>query len=160
MNWLLARPGAWLQPFTVPCSLSPLTLKAYCLIRILHHTGPYTLKLLLPCSVCPLSSSLQWTQAFCYNLTSLKLKIFHEVPVVIQSRTPLISSCTVQLWTLWEAHSLATPFHSSTFGAIYGKLPSLCSSMVFRHAPIPHKGRVTTIPALDCNLHVFISNMH
>ena len=55
-------------------------------------------------------------------------------------RTPLISFCTVQLWTLCAAHSLATLYLCTTSGPDPGELPGFWGSTVFRHAPIPRKG--------------------
>ena len=75
----LARRGALLAPFAIPCSLSPLIsrihsclflgLEAYCFIKILGHTGSLDFHrgTCAPssCSLCFLSSTLQRTQAFC-----------------------------------------------------------------------------------------------
>ena len=57
-----------------------------------------------------------------------------------RTRTPLISFCTVQLWTLCAAHSLATLYFFTTSGPVPGDLLGFRGSMVFRHAPIPWKG--------------------
>ena len=55
-------------------------------------------------------------------------------------RTLLISFCTVQLWTLCTAHSLANLCLFTTSGQDPGELPGFWGSMVFCHAPIPRKG--------------------
>ena len=55
-------------------------------------------------------------------------------------RTPFISFCTVQLQTLYVAHSLATLCLCMTSGPDPGELPGFWGSMVFHHAPIPWKG--------------------
>ena len=69
-----------------------------------------------------------------------ELRILPAAPVGTRPRTPLISLCTVQLRTLWAAHSLATPNLFTTSGPDPGELPGFLGSMVFRHAPIPRKG--------------------
>ena len=67
-------------------------------------------------------------------------RILLAAPVETRPRTPPISFCTVQLRTLFAAHSLATLCLCTTSGPDPGELPGLWGSMVFRHAPIPWKG--------------------
>ena len=55
-------------------------------------------------------------------------------------RTSLISFCTVQLRTLYAAHSLATLCLFTTSGPGPVELPGFWDSIVFRYAPIPRKG--------------------
>ena len=77
------------------------------------------------------------------NNISVKLaesRILPAAPADTRPRTPLISFCIVQLRTLCAAHSLATLCLSTTFCLGSRELPGFCSSMVFRHAPIPRKG--------------------
>ena len=80
--------------------------------------------------------------AFLEVLISLGLaesRILPAAPVDTHPRTPFISFCTVQLQTLYAAHSLATLCLSMTSGPDPGELPGFFSSMVFRHARIPRK---------------------
>ena len=80
--------------------------------------------------------------AFCLVYISLGLAesiIFPAAPADTRPRTPLISFCTVPLWTLCAAHSLAALCLFMTSGPGPGELPSFWGSMVFRHAPIPQK---------------------
>ena len=81
--------------------------------------------------------------AFFLVLISLglaKSRILPAAPVDTHPRTPLISFCTVQLRTLYAAHSLATLCLFTTSDPDPGELPGFWGSMVFRHAPIPRKG--------------------
>ena len=55
-------------------------------------------------------------------------------------RTPLISFCTVQLWTLCAVHSLVTLCLFTISALSFKELPGFWDSMVFRYAPIPRKG--------------------
>ena len=68
-----------------------------------------------------------------------ELRILPVARVDTHPRTPLISFCTVQLWTLCTTHSLATLCLFTTSGPDPGELPGFWGSMVFRHAPIPRK---------------------
>ena len=74
------------------------------------------------------------------SLGLAELRILSAVPVDTHPRTPLISFCTVQLWTLCAAYSLATLFLFTTSGPDPGELLGFLGSMVFHHAPIPQKG--------------------
>ena len=79
--------------------------------------------------------------AYCQALVSLGLaEFFLAAPVDTRPRTPLISFCTVQLRTLYAAHSLATLCLSTTSASGPEKFPGFWGSMVFRHVPIPSKG--------------------
>ena len=81
--------------------------------------------------------------ANCQALISFGLvrsKTLRAAPADTRPRTPLISFCTVQLWNLCTARSLATLCLSMTTGPGPGKFPGFWGSMVFRHAPIPRKG--------------------
>ena len=57
----------------------------------------------------------------------------------IRLRTPLISSCTVQLRTLCDARFLEVFCLSTTSGPGHGELPGFLGFIVFRHASIPRK---------------------
>ena len=95
------------------------------------------------CSLCPLSSLLQWTQPsfrFFISLGLAESRILPSAPVDTRPRTPLILFCTVQLWTFCAAHSLATLCLFTTCGPDPWEFPRFWRSMVFRHAPIPLKG--------------------
>ena len=68
------------------------------------------------------------------------MRILLAAPVDTRPRTPLISFCTVLLWTLCAAHSLATRYLSTTSSPDPGELLGCWGSMVFYHGPIPWKG--------------------
>ena len=67
-------------------------------------------------------------------------RIAHAAPVDNLFRTPLISSCAVQLWTVCAARSLVTLYLSTSYGLGFGELPGFWGSMIFHHALIPRKG--------------------
>ena len=112
------------MPSAIPCSLSPLTTCIHsCLISDWRHTVSSkffdtqvplisTKKLVLPCHArcvltrlcCSGHSLLLGT----YLSRLAESRILPAAPVDTRPRTPLISFCTVQLWTLCAAHSLAT----------------------------------------------------
>ena len=78
--------------------------------------------------------------AFCQAPISSGLaesRILSAAPVNTRPRTPLISFCTVQLWTLCAADSLANLCLSMTSGPGPGNLPGFWGSIVFHHAPTP-----------------------
>ena len=82
-----------------------------------------------------------------HSLLSLGLaepRILLAAPADTRPRTPLISSSTVQLWTLCIARSLAALCFFTISGPGPGELPGFRDSMVFRHAPSLGRGRVTT----------------
>ena len=81
--------------------------------------------------------------AFCKILIYLglaELRILAAAPVDTRPRTPFISLCTVQLWTLCAANSLATLCHFTTSGPDSGELPGFWGSMVWGSMP-PSLGR-------------------
>ena len=69
------------------------------------------------------------------HLLFLELRVLHAAPAVIRPSTPLSSFCAGQLRNHCAAHSLTTPFFSTTVG----ELPGFWGSMVFCHAPIRRK---------------------
>ena len=60
------------------------------------------------------------------------------------SQDTFISFCTVQLRSLYAAHSLATLCLFTNSSPDPGELPGFWGSMVFRHAPSLGRGRVNT----------------
>ena len=152
----LAKRGALLAHSATPCSLSPLISRIHSCFSQTGGTLSYlnSLTCRFPrfplrnlCSLIMLAvSSLVYAAtntAFCYVFISLELaesRILHAAPANTRPRTPLISFCTVQLWTLCATHSLVTLCLSMTCGPDPGELPSFWGSMVFHHAPIPQKG--------------------
>ena len=145
----LARRGVLLAPFAIHCSLSPLLSCIHsCLLLDWRHTVSLkfldtqihlisTEKLVLPRHACCVLSCLCCNEntAFFWVLISLGLaesKILPAAPVYTRLRTPLISFCTVQLWTLCTAHSLVTlslydlwfrPWGVARLLALHGLLP-------------------------------------
>ena len=84
---------------------------------------------------------------FCKAPVSLKLaesKILLAALADARFRTPLPSFCTVQLRTHCVARSLTIFSLCTTSGPGPGELPRFWGLMVFRHQPIPRKGRATT----------------
>ena len=152
----LARQGALLVPSAIPCSFSPLISHIHSrLISDWKHTVSWkffdtqvpsisTEELVLPCHArCVLSRLCCNGHSLLLGSISLglaELRILPAAPVDTRPRTPLISFCTVQLWTLCAAHSLATLYLFTTSGPDPGELPGFWGSLVFRHAPIPQKG--------------------
>ena len=80
--------------------------------------------------------------AFCYTtfLGLAESKILFAALADTRPRTPLISFCTVQLWTLCVACSMPIFCLSTISGPSPGKLLSFWGFMVFRHQPTPRKG--------------------
>ena len=150
ISWLDGE--CYLRPLHSHCSLSPLISRIHsCLFTARRRTvsskffntqvpSISTEELVLPRHT--LVYAAMDTAFFLVHI-SLELaesRIFHAAPVDTRSRTLLILFCTVQLWTLCAAHSLATLCLSTTSGPDPGELPGLWGSMVFRHTPIPRKG--------------------
>ena len=154
----LARRGALLAPFAIPCGLSPLISRIHsCLIsdwrRTVSHKFFDTLvssisteELVLPRQAHYVLSRLR-CNGHSLLLSSYLSRIGRiENPSCsacghsfqdTRSRTPLISFCTVQLRTLCASHSLATLCLSTTSGPDPWKFPGFWGSGVFRH---PSKG--------------------
>ena len=66
--------------------------------------------------------------ACCLVLISVGLaesRILPAAPADTHPRTPIISFCTAQLWTLCTAHSLVILCLSATSGSDHGELPGL-----------------------------------
>ena len=117
----LAKRGALLAPSAIPCSLSSLISRIYsCLFSDWRRTVsskffdtqvPSTsTEELVMLAVSSLVYAATDTALF-YAVISLGLaesKILPAAPADTRPRTPLISFCTVQLRTLYVAHSLAT----------------------------------------------------
>ena len=150
----LARRGKLLVPFAVSFSSFPLISRIHFspIGGVLSHLHSSTHRLhgfpsanfcsLVTVAVCSLSSSLQRAQPS-VKFLSLELaewRILLAAPADIRPRTPLISFCIVELWTLCAAHCLATICLSTTSGPGHGGLCGFWGSMVFRHATIPRKG--------------------
>ena len=152
----LARRGALLASSTIPGSLSLLTsrirsclfsdLRRIVLSKFFDTQVPLisTEELVLPCHAHCVLSRLRCNGhslllgSFLSRIGSSRILPAATVDTCV--RTPLNSFCTVQLRTLFAAHSLATLCLSTTSGPDPGELPCFWGSMVFRHAPIPRKG--------------------
>ena len=124
-------------------------MEAYCLIKVLRHTGSLNFHrgtcASSSCLLCPLSSSQQRHSLLLSSSVGLaESRILPAAPANTRPRTPLISFCTVQLRTLCAAHSLATLCFFTISGPGPRGLPRFWGSMVFCHAPIPRKESVTT----------------
>ena len=151
----LPRRGALLVPSAIPCSLSPpisysllsfLGLEAYCFIEIHQHAGSLDFHrgTCAPssCSLCPLSSSLQWTQptvkfslseigriensscSACGHSSQDTSHLILRCPATDSLRLSLFSD-SLSLYDLW----------SRPWG-----VARLLGSTIFHHAPIPRKG--------------------
>ena len=147
----LARRGALLLPFVVPCSLSPLIsriyssfflgLEAYCLIKILQHTGSldFHRETCAPssCSLCSLSSTLQRTQP---TIKLLSLQDWQNRESFLQRLRALVSGNLSSRSALLSYGLLRL---STTYGPGPGKWSGFWGSMVFRNALIPRKVATT-----------------
>ena len=154
----LARRGALLAPSAISCSLSPL-------ISCIHpcHFSDWrrtvsskffyiqvpsisTEEHVLPRHArCVLSNlSCNGHRFLLGSYLSRIGRILPAAHVDTRPRTLLISFCTIQLRTLCAARSLATLRLSTNSGQGTGELPGFWGSMVFRHAQIHGKGRITT----------------
>ena len=148
--------GALLAPSAIPCSLFPLISCIHsCLISDWRHTvsskffdtqvpSISTKELVLPrhdhCVLSHLHCNGHSLLLGSISLGLAESRILPAAPVDTCPKTPLISFYTVQLRTLCVTHSLAMFYLSMTSGPDPGELLGLWGSMVFRHAPIPHKG--------------------
>ena len=154
----LTRRGALLGPSATPCSLSLPSYLSYPLFFFSRTGGVLSHRSILthrfaqfpPGNLCSLVTlavfSLVYAAtdtAYCSALILLGLaesRIFPAAHADTRHRTPLISFCTVQLWTLCVDCSLETLCLSTTSGPDPGELPGFWGSVVFRHALIPRKG--------------------
>ena len=152
----LARRGVLLAPSAIPCSLSPLISRIHsCLISDWRRTvsSKYFDTQVLSISteelVLPRHARCVLSRLRCNEHSLLLGSYLSRIGRIEnsscsacghQSRTSLISFCTVQLQTLCAAHSLVTLCLSMTSGPDPGELLGFWGSMVFRHAPIPRKG--------------------
>ena len=148
----LARRGALLAPFAIPCSLSPLTS------RFISDWRRTVSSKFIDTQVPSISTEelVLSRHARCVlsrlrcNGHSLLLDSYLSRIGRIENpscsacetrpRTSLISFCTVQPRTLCAAHSLATLCLSTTSGPDPGELLGFWGSMVFRNVPISRKG--------------------
>ena len=155
---VLARQGALLVPSPIPCSFSPLISRIHSgLISDWRRTvsskffdtqvfSISSKELVLPrharCVLFLLrcnGHSLLLSSYF-YRIGRIKNPCCSTCRHSPQDTSQSLSFCTVQLWTLCTAHSLATLCFSTTSGPGPGEFPGFWGSMVFRHAPIPSEG--------------------
>ena len=152
----LARRGALLAPFAIPCSISSLISRIHS--RLFSYwrrtvSSKYfdtqvpsisTEELVLPrharCVFSRLCCNGHGLLFGSYLSRIGRIENTSSAPVDTRPRTSLISFCTVQLRTLCAAHTLATLCLFTISGPDPGKLPGFWGSIVFRHAPIPWKG--------------------
>ena len=152
----LARRGALLAPSAIPCSLSRFISRIHsrlfsdwrrtvsCKFFDTQVPPISTEELVLPrharCVLSRLRCNGHSLLLSSYLSRIGRMGILPAAFADTRPRTPLISFCTVQLRTLYAAHSLATLCLSTTSGPHPGELPGFWGSMVSRHAPIPRKG--------------------
>ena len=150
----LARREALLASFAIPCSLSPPISRIHSTLfsdwrrtvssKFLDTQVPSisTKELLLPRHArCVLSRLRCNGHSLLGYLTRISRIENPSCSACGHSPgTPLISFCTVQLRTLFAAHSLAILCLPTTSGPDPGELLGFWGSMVFRHALIPRKG--------------------
>ena len=154
-RWLIRR-GALLQPFTILCSFSPLTLVFTLLFagtgdvqsdqnfstnRFLHY--PLRDLCFLVILVVSIIFCATTDAVFGLTLISLELpelRVLTTVPVVIRPKSFLILFFTVLHRTLCPACFLATLFLSAIYGPGIREFPNFWGFMAFRHAPNSRKG--------------------
>ena len=132
----LARRGALLAPSAIPCSLCPLISHIH---SSLFSDWRRTVSLKFFDTQVPSVSTAELVLPRLARC-ALSRRLWALAPVGTRPRTSLISFCTVQLRTLYAAHSLATLCLSTTSGSDLGELPDFLGSLDFCHAPIPRKG--------------------
>ena len=154
---LMIRPdgGALFVPSAIPCSLSPLISCIHsCLFSHWRRTVSSKFldtqvpsisneELVLPrLARCLLSRYAATDTAFCKALIYLRLaesRILPVAPVDTRSRTPLISFCTVQLWTLCAARLQRLPISLRSLVQALERCPA-CGAPRSSAMPHPSKG--------------------
>ena len=152
----LARRGALLAPSAIPCSLSSVISCIHCRLfsdwrrtvssNFFDIQVPLisTKELVLPRHArCVLSCLRCNGHGFLLGSYSSRIERIENPSCSTcghssQDTTHLIWHCAAT--DFCTAHSLATLCLCTTSGPDPGELPSFWGSMVFRHAPIPHKG--------------------
>ena len=108
-----AAKGFWIlvSSYPSPPLFSFFGPEPYCFISILQHTGPLGIYW---------RTLLQWSQLFVQFFIPLELaesRILRAASAVIRRKTPFISFCAVQLWTLRRSlFGESIPFSSSDPG--------------------------------------------